>query len=1280
MRHRNPLFIAFLQATHADIVLVQEPWFGHLIPSHSDSNPDGEEVRGFAAHPGWEFFAPTYQKGDICKVMTYVRQTLLMSCDVQVVSLDDHPIASPSSQVLEVTISGNVFLLVNIYHHVVNHRPALGHILCSPLDTILPTYVVGDFNTHSSTWSFLGATVSSWAGPLENWFEDSDLSLVNPTGSAIRRGEAKQRDSIIDLALLNDAALCTGRFSPVSILFLDSIGSDHAALSINWSPPFEPLPYVPTLLPGFVLDDSLVASWTKDFALLPTPDISDGASLSHTADALDADIYAVSRKLFKHRHTPDFRGLRWWNLHCEAALTAVTSIRGESRKDAIKALCRTITEAKCGWSNDNLTTTTLDTLWKATAWRHGRRANRIPPLLKPDGSLASSHTDLRQVLSERFFPTVPKLIPDSDPDDPLPLPQQHFDPISEEEVAKNLATSSNKSAPGPTSITYKLLKWCHLASPSRLTTLFNAAISLGHHPWRSATVVPIPKPGKIDYWVAKAYRPISLLKCCGKLLEKIVAKRILLDSAQFNLLPACQFGSRDYHTATDAVLSMTHTVQTCIKSGNAAGLLLFDIQGFFDNLHTGRLVYVFSLLSFSSSLCSWVCSFLTDRHVTLSFNGEPLPEVVLNHGTLQGSPLSPILSAIYILPMLRIAEWWQFHSLSTYVDDGVIVATGATHQSVIQKCQDGFFTVVDWLMRNGLHIDPDKTEFIAFQRRRANPERVGALRPSLDLQIPGGGTLTVRRSTTVRYLGVFIDEKLRWEPHMKIMAVRAQSSLRGLHLLGNTIQGLDFHNWRTVFHAITLPVLLYGLLIWSHKALKSLINILQVTQNAAIRHISGTFRTNPVKPLHHMLAIPPIKYTIAKYHTAFSAHLSRLPPTALLHNITVHDPAAIYIPPSPVPTALTALLPSSFPAFCIPTNLTWTHPQVHNMLTSPKSPTCTVTIIELANDPPFGHTLVHIYPIPHPDHFVMAFLTFFDGTCIERGFRVSHDRTLAATEATIAGILSLGPHAGHHTLIFLPNHNLHCPLLSLTKHKYLPQATLFSAAVNMHCFLHPDISVSILPLAVKLNRKPSQADPCIFAPNWPGPRGKDFNLAELRVEAQMLHLSNHPPNPPLKTLPFRLWKADQENCADPPQCKWTGSVIPVPELSVPSDLILGSLSLGQRRAMSAILQLFFQHCFCGAYSQRMRPNAGDVTTCPCTFTQTPIPMIELDHNGYPPPKVEVTRDWDRGRPVVTQPSAMPPQDVSAATQGTGFESLMAELRDNPRRTPSHSPPPHTALE
>jgi len=198
-----------------------------------------------------------------------------------------------------------------------------------------------------------------------------------------------------------------------------------------------------------------------------------------------------------------------------------------------------------------------------------------------------------------------------------------------------------------------------------------------------------------------------------------------------------------------------------------------------------------------------------------------------------------------------------------------------------------------------------------------------------------------------------------------------------------------------------------------------------------------------------------------------------------------------------------------------------------------------------------------------------------------------------------------------------------CSGMSMPLAALIPQsATLFTAALQMLCFLHPHTTIAIYPLPVKLWKKPTHSDPRTFACDWPGLQSKNYHLAELWVEAQLIHLPKHIPPPTLKSLPFRLWKDDQDARSDPPRCKWTNDIIPVPESSTPSDLVLGSLSLGQHRAMSVVLQAFTGHCFCGEYSRRFHPTAGNVTTCPCTFTQTPIPMIKLDQNSDPQPKAE----------------------------------------------------------
>jgi len=59
-----------------------------------------------------------------------------------------------------------------------------------------------------------------------------------------------------------------------------------------------------------------------------------------------------------------------------------------------------------------------------------------------------------------------------------------------------------------------------------------------------------------------------------------------------------------------------------------------------------------------------------------------------------------------------------------------------------------------------------------------------------------------------------------------------------------------------------------------------------------------------------------------------------------------------------------------------------------------------------------------------------------------------------------------------------------------------------------------------LSWSTRHNRKPTRADPQLFPCDWPGPRGKDFNLNELCVEAQSYHIPDALPKPLLKTLPF----------------------------------------------------------------------------------------------------------------------------------------------------------------
>lgn len=56
----------------------------------------------------------------------------------------------------------------------------------------------------------------------------------------------------------------------------------------------------------------------------------------------------------------------------------------------------------------------------------------------------------------------------------------------------------------------------------------------------------IPKPDCTNYALAKNYRPISLIKCLSKLIEKGMSKHFLYNIDKYCLVPTTQFGTRSF--------------------------------------------------------------------------------------------------------------------------------------------------------------------------------------------------------------------------------------------------------------------------------------------------------------------------------------------------------------------------------------------------------------------------------------------------------------------------------------------------------------------------------------------------------------------------------------------------------------------------------------------------------------------------------------------------------------------------------------------------------------
>ena len=98
--------------------------------------------------------------------------------------------------------------------------------------------------------------------------------------------------------------------------------------------------------------------------------------------------------------------------------------------------------------------------------------------------------------------------------------------------------------------------------------------------WLQANVTPIPK-GPPSSSVANS-RPISITSVLSKVFERLVSVRLGRFMERSVVLPTTQFAYRKGLSTCDALLCVTHTLQSALESGQKARIVQIDFSAAFD--------------------------------------------------------------------------------------------------------------------------------------------------------------------------------------------------------------------------------------------------------------------------------------------------------------------------------------------------------------------------------------------------------------------------------------------------------------------------------------------------------------------------------------------------------------------------------------------------------------------------------------------------------------------------------------------------------------------------
>jgi len=871
-------------AGKADIVLIQEPWTYRNMSS--------------IQHPSFNCLLPPVIPGRLTRVLSFVTKPHLFP-NLQVTQLN-HLVNDPDVQLLQVqTPHTPAFTLVNIYNQESPpseppHGRAETRIL-STLNLTTRTILAGDFNAHHPWWNSNSPPAGINSNLLVDILEESELILLNEPDIPTHINNTGQGTSVLDLVF----------FSPDMINEADEwaveeeeehTGSDHMAIWFSILPsalaiietPLQPrLNWKKTDWKTF---SEVLKSEFQKYSYQFNSLLFHSANPANldTACFLLTDLITQAATSSTPINKPSAYSKVWWN---------------EDIREARKRMSRDLRRWKESRSEDHWTTYKesrnlyFHSIRKAKAdnWisfleqasgkdifqilRYTRpRRTQLTPAIKNGDQLATTFEEKCRVFHDTIFPEPPSNRP-SVPDN-LPEPIS-WKTLTRNELATAIYTSNPKKAPGPDNISFLCIQHALQTLPDEFFALYSRLTQLGYHPsyWRSSTTVIIPKPGKASYDIPKSYRPIALLNCLGKVLEKIMATRLSWLVENHNLLYKDQLGGRSQRSAPDAVMALVHHVENAKSNGQVASALFMDVKGAFDNVSAERLVVTMKKMGLPFSIVDWVESFLSERKTQLAFDGLTEAMGPVQTGIPQGSPISPILFLIYLQPLFEhLSSLHPDTFFPSYIDDVGIVVSGPTEASNARHLQQIADTTLHWSRENALTFDGPKTELIHFIKRRIP-------RPPAAVSITLNGS-QISPSDKVKWLGIWLDQNLTFHHHIKERTASATRAYFALKRLASTQSGLTVKAMRLLYQSAIIPVMDYGAEVWFKGERQSnLISELQKVQNKALRSVLGAFRTSPSAALEVEAAVPPVIVRLKNTRRKFGLRLLTLPLNHTLRNL-----------------------------------------------------------------------------------------------------------------------------------------------------------------------------------------------------------------------------------------------------------------------------------------------------------------------------------------------------------------------------------------------------------